>query len=143
MPLARPLSLTAAWLTAALLSGCPGPNAEVRVTLCQDMTALALGTVPAWRGTDIQLHGYQGAVVEVRFVTDQGEGRAICHYRHLQGDDTALTLANPIEAYATAPSSLIVNERELRSTELTRFMEQALQQQGRAFIDRVIKRVGG
>lgn len=144
MPVVRPVSLiTAAMLPAVLLSGCPGPNAEVRTTLCQEMTAIALGEAPAWRGTDTQLHGYQDAVIEVRFTTPSGEGRAACHFRHLKGDDTALTLATPLEAYATAPSHLIVNGRDVSGPELARLMEQALQKQGRDFIDRVRDTVRG
>lgn len=144
MPVVRPLSLiTAAILPAVLLIGCPGPTAEVRTTLCQEMTAIALGEAPAWRGTDTQLHGYQDAVITVRFATPSGEGQAACHFRHLKGDDTALTLANPLEAYATAPSRLSVNGRDISGPELARLMEQALQKQGREFIARVNESVRG
>ena len=54
----------------------------------------------------------------VRFATPNDEGRAACHFRHLKGDDTALTLANPLEAYATAPSRLTVNDRDYIGPEL-------------------------
>jgi outer membrane biogenesis lipoprotein LolB len=144
MPIARPVSLTTlALLPAVLLTGCTGPTAEVRTTLCQAMTAIALGEAPAWRGTDTHLHGYQDAVIEVRFATSQSEGQAACHFRHLKGDDTALTLANPLEAYATSPAHLSVNGRDFSGPELARLMEQALQQQGREFVDRVQDRVRG
>ena len=144
MPVVRPVPLViAAILPAVLLSGCPGPTAEVRLTLCQEMTAIALGEAPAWRGTDTHLHGYQDAVIAVRFATRSGEGRAVCHFRHLKGDDTALTLANPLEAYATVPSRLSVNGRDLTGPELARLMEQALRKQGREFIARVKESVRG
>ena len=144
MPLVRPVSLiTATLLPAVLLIGCPGPTAEVRTTLCQEMTALALGETPAWRGTETHLQGYQDAVIEVHYANRGGEGRAACHFRHLKGDDTALTLANPLGAYATAPSRLTVNDRDYIGPELARLMEQALQKQGRDFIARVKESVHG
>ena len=144
MPLVRPVPLiTATLLPAVLLIGCPGPTTEVRTTLCQDMTAFALGEAPAWRGTETHLNGYQDAVIEVRFATPSGEGQAACHFRHLKSDDTALTLANPLEAYATSPSRLTVNGRDVTGPELARLMEQAMQQQGREFIARVKESVHG
>lgn len=77
MPVARPVSLiTTVILPAVLLTGCPGPSPEVRLTLCQEMTAIALGEAPAWRGTETHLHGYQDAVITVRFATPSGEGQA-------------------------------------------------------------------
>ncbi len=144
MSVARPLSLTTtALLPLVLLTGCPGPNAEVRLTLCQAMTAIALGEAPVWHGTDTHLQGYQDAVIAIRFATRTGEGQAACYFRHLKGEDTALTLANPLEAYATSPSRLSVNGRDFSGPELARLMEQALQQQGRDFIARVQDRVSG
>jgi len=101
------------------------------------MTAIALGRAPTWRGTDIQLQGYQDAVILVRFATDSGEGRGECHYPHLKGEDTAITLATPIEAYSTSPSRLVINGRIFTGPDLARVMEQALKKQGREFIDRV------
>lgn len=144
MPVVRPVPLViAAMLPAVLLSGCPGPTVEVRLTLCQEMTAIALGETPNWRGTETHLHGYQDAVIETRFATPSGEGQAACYFRHLKGDDTALTLANTLEAYATSPSRLTVNGRDFNGPELARLMEQALQKQGRAFIARVKESVRG
>jgi len=129
-------------LAATVLAGCPGGTEDVRIALCKDMTTVELGTEPGWRGNEIQLRGYEDAVIRVRFATSAGEGRAECHYPHLKGDDTGLTLANPIEAYTTSPARLVLDGRTVTGAELARTLELALKRQAREFITRVKSATG-
>jgi hypothetical protein len=137
LPSVRRVSLVSAILIAAAnVAGCSNPREDVRLSLCKDMTTVELGTVPSWQGSEVQTRGYEGAVVTVRFATPEGDGRAACYYRYDAVDDTALMLANPLEAYATSPSKMILNGRTLTGPELAQTVMRAMKKQGRDFLGR-------
>ena len=127
----------------AAVAGCANPREDVRLTLCKDMVAVELGAVPTWQGHEVQIRGYQGATVTVRFATAEGDQQAACEYRYDAVDDTALTLANPIEAYSTSPSKMTINGRTLTGSELARAVMRAMQKQGREFVDRARETLKG
>jgi len=130
-------------LIGAAVAGCANPREDVRLTLCKDMVAVELGAVPSWQGSAVQLRGYQGATVTVRFATAEGNQQATCEYPYDVVDDTALILANPIEAYATSPAKLTINGRTLTNPELAQVVQRAMQKQGREFLDRVRATLNG
>ncbi len=90
-----------------------------------------------------KIRGYEDAVVRVRFATGAGEGRAECAYPHAKGEDTAVTLANPIEAYATSPSRMTFNGHNLTGSELARAVQRAMGKQGHEFLDRAKETLRG
>ncbi len=144
MPTPRHPSLLAAILIlAAHVAGCSNPREDVRLTLCKDMVTVELGTEPTWQGSDVQIRGYEGAVVTVRFASGDGDGRASCHYKYNAVEDTAITLANPIAAYATSPSKMVLNGRTLTGPSLARTVGRAMQKQGREFVDRARETLRG
>jgi len=132
-----------AFLIGAAVAGCANPREDVRLTLCKDMVAVELGAVPSWQGSAVQMRGYQGATVTVRFATADGNQQATCEYPYDAVDDTALILANPIEAYATSPATLTINGRTLINPELAQVVKRAMQKQGREFLDRVRETLNG
>jgi hypothetical protein len=132
--------LGCAILVAAAVAGCANPREDVRVTLCKDMAAVELGAVPSWQGSEIRIRGRQGAAVTVRF---EGGQEATCDYKYDAVEDTALTLANPIEAYATSPSKMTINGRIITDAALARTIGRAMQKQGRDFVDRARAAVKG
>ncbi|HYN77347.1 MAG TPA: hypothetical protein VES73_06100 [Lamprocystis sp. (in: g-proteobacteria)] len=130
-------------IAAALVPGCSdNPREDVRLTLCKDMVTLALGAVPSWQGSEVRIRGYQGATVTVRLATADGNQQASCDYEYDAVDDTALTLANPIEAYSTSPSKMVLNGRTIANPELAQLVKRAMQKQGREFIERAGKALG-
>lgn len=135
--------ITAALITAVALTGCSNPRDDVRLTLCKDMVTGELGAEPTWQGSEVQIRGYEDAVVRVRFATGAGEGRAECAYPHAKGEDTAVTLANPIEAYATSPSRMTLNGHNLTGSELARAVQRAMGKQGHEFLDRAKETLRG
>lgn len=143
LPLSRPSLTALALLTAAGLTGCPNPRQDVRLSLCQDMVTGQLGAEPTWQGSEVQLRGYEDAVVRLRFTTSTGTGQAECAYPHAKGEDTAIMLANPIEAYTTSPTRITLNGRALTGPELARAVQQALGKQGREFLDRARESLRG
>ena len=60
-----------------------------------------------------------------------------------KGEDTAITLANPIEAFTTSPTRMTLNGRTLSGPELARAVQQALGKQGREFLDRARETLRG
>jgi hypothetical protein len=135
--LSRHAPLACALSVAVLaVAGCGGPGEDVRVSLCKDMAAVELGTTPAWQGSEVATHGYEGASVTLRFSAAGGDGRAVCHYAYDAVEDTALILANPIEAYATSPSKMVLNGRTLTGPALAETVKRAMQKQGRELVDR-------
>jgi hypothetical protein len=131
-------------MAAAAVLGCSdNPREDVRLTLCKDMVTLELGSVPSWQGSEVRTRGRQGATVTVHFAAADGAGQARCDYRYDAVDDTALTLANPIEAYSTSPSQLILNGRTITNPELAQLVKRAMQKQGREFIERTGKALRG
>jgi len=131
-------------MAAVAVLGCSdNPREDVRLTLCKDMVTLELGSVPSWQGSQIQTRGHQGATVTVRYASAQGEGQARCDYRYDAVDDTALMLVNPIEAYSTSPSQLILDGRTITNPELAQLVKRAMQKQGREFIERAGKVLRG
>jgi hypothetical protein len=141
--LSHPFLTALALLTAVGLTGCPNPRQDVRLSLCQDMVTGQLGAEPTWQGNEIQIRGYEDAVVRLRFTSSAGAGRAECAYKHAKGEDTAITLANPIEAYSTSPTRMTLNGRTLTGPELARAIQQAMGKQGREFLDRTKETLRG
>lgn len=140
----RPLLSCAALATGAVLLACSDPREDVRLTLCKDMVAVELGAAPSWQGSEVQIRGYQGATLRVRFATeDGGVGQAACEYEYDAVDDTALTLVNPIEAYSTSPAKMTLDGRTLVGPELARAVKRAMQKQGRDFVDRARETLRG
>ena len=135
--------LSATLLAAAAAVGCSNSGEDVRLTLCKDMIAGELGAVPTWQGSEVQLRGAADAIVKVYFATTGGDRQATCEYPRDRVDDTALTLASPIEAYSTSPSRMTIDGRTLTRPELARAVQRAMQKQGREFVDRARERLRG
>lgn len=132
----RRLLVCAVLMTAVAVVGCANPREDVRLTLCKDLVSVQLGAAPSWQGSEVKTRGREGAVVTVHFATAGGEQQAACYYEYDAVDDTAAILANPIEAYATSPSTMILNGRTIAGSDLARAVGRAMKKQGREFIER-------
>jgi len=141
--LPRPHLLIPLVLIATGLTGCSNPREDVRLSLCKDMVTGQLGAEPAWQGNEIQIRGYEDAVISIRFTNHASAGQAECAYKHAKGEDTAITLANPLEAYATSPSRMTLDGRTLTGPELARAIQMALGKQGREFLGRAKETLQG
>ncbi len=130
-------------IAAVAAFGCSNPREDVRLTLCKDMVTVELGMEPSWQGSQTQTQGREGAVVTVHFAGASGDQQAACYYKYDAVEDTALTLANPIEAYSTSPSKMVLNGRTLTGAELAQVVKRAMQKQGRAFVDRARETLRG
>lgn len=129
--------LVTALLPIALLVGCSNPGEDVRITLCKDLVRgqLGSGATPTWSQVTTQTPGYQDAVIQLGWTAPSGNGAARCYYPYNAVDDTAQQLADPLTAYATSPSKVIINGQTLSGSALARAVAEAMQYQGQQLLD--------
>lgn len=145
------------WLAAAglagilwLNAGCSGPHEDVRVTLCKNLTLAMLPDAGAveWTGNDNTFHRPEYAVTALRFeVPGNGAGsgsrRSACHYAYEALDDTAITLADPLSAYATLPFKMVLDDRPLSDKELLALVNAEQKRLGRKAISTLTQGASG
>lgn len=131
---------------SGLLAGCSNPGEDVRIRLCKDLVAVQLGADQLqWRQVSTKTPGYEDAIVNLRWSGaggDESAGSATCAYPYTAVDDTAQQLAQPLSAYATSPSKVVINGNTLSGQALANAIGQAMQRQGRELIDAAGKAIG-
>lgn len=141
----RKVAATAASLlmTGLALSGCSSPREDVRITLCKDMvlTQLAASQPIAWTAVSTQTRGYEHAEVRLRFTAAGKDGEAACYYDYDAVEETAITVSDPLAAYAASPSKMVLNGQTLPQSALAQAVKDAMLKQGRELIDAVKKTV--
>lgn len=124
-------------LSVGVLVGCSNPGEDVRITLCKDLVRVQLGSgaAPTWSRVSTQTPGYQDAVIELGWTAPSGNGAARCYYPYNAVDDTAQQLADPLTAYATSPSEVIINGQTLSGPALGRAVGEAMKRQGQQLLE--------
>ncbi|MBK1618759.1 hypothetical protein CKO42_10000 [Lamprobacter modestohalophilus] len=140
----RPATLLMSMLIgSSILLGCANPGEDVRVRLCKDLVVGQLGTSQlTWTQVSTRTPGYSDATVNLRWSAAAGDGSASCAYRYNAVEDTAQQLADPLSAYATSPSQVVINGAALSGQALATAIAQAMQRQGRELIDAASKAIG-
>ena len=123
-------------LGALLIASCGSPREDVRITLCKGIVAVSTGGPVTVYSAHAQTKGYQHAAVRVSYSSGGQDGTAVCYYDYNAVEDTAQTLADPLSAYATSPSRVTIDGRELSRAQLAEAVKQAMLNQGRELIDR-------
>ena len=145
---AMPGALAAGLLMSGLIltGGCSGPTEDVRVTLCKNLTqSLQLSSESIeWKGNQNTFKRPEYAVTSLTFdVVDRDGGRvsreSACHYAYEELEDTALNLANPMDAHATLPYAMTVDGRALGDAELLRLVNEEQKRQGRRVVSTLEK----
>lgn len=127
----------------SLVIGCANPREDVRVKLCKDLVAVQLGTGQlTWTQVSTRTPGYSDATVNLRWSAAGGDGSATCTYRYNAVEDTAQQLADPLSAYATSPTQVVINGSSLTGQALANAIGRAMQRQGRELIDAANKAIG-
>ena len=78
-------------------------------------------------------------MVRVSYATRDGDREAACYFKHDSVEDTALELANPLEAYATSPYRMTIDGRTLSRLELAETVKKAMVGQGKELLDRALQ----
>jgi hypothetical protein len=123
------------------ISGCSNPREDVRVTLCKDMVQTqSAGAQPInWTAVSAEARGYEHAEVRLRFTAGGKDGEAACYYDYDAVDQTAITMSDPLAAYATSPSKMVLNGQALSRSALAQAVKAAMLKQGRELVDQVKK----
>jgi hypothetical protein len=97
----------------------------VRITFCKNLTAelLAPEYPIAWRDNEQRLAGHEPAAITVNLeIPDQnGQSRAMqatCLFPYEALDENAMTLSNPLSAYATMPDQMTLNGQPIAEIKL-------------------------
>jgi len=127
------------WLALApLLAACADAREEPHLRFCRQLTLTQLAPASAvvWTAHHHEARGYDGLTVTLQF--ESGPARqsrtSRCHYAYQAADDTALTLADPLAAYASAPTAMSLDDQPLTREALARAVRDALLAQGRAAV---------
>jgi len=121
----------------ALLAGCSGSTEDVRVTLCKNLSStLAGGETIEWTNNENVFHRPSHAITNLTFYVVERDGtkqsmRSGCHYAYEALDDTALNLANPLDAYETLPFAMSFNGSNLSDGELLALVNSEQKRLGR------------
>lgn len=129
-----------------LVTGCSGPSEDVRVSLCKNLTQSLQASPQSieWKGNEYTFNRPAYAITTLTFDVVSGDGKrttmtSACHFAYEALDDTAITLANPIEAYGTLPFAMVVEGRALSDGELLRLVNAEQKRQGRQVISTLEK----
>lgn len=138
----KALATAVSLLVAGLgISGCSNPREDVRITLCKDMvhTQLAGAQPITWTAVSAEARGYEHAEVRLRFTAGGKDGEAACYYDYDAREETAITVSDPLAAYATSPSKMVLNGQTLSRSALAQAVKAGMLKQGREFVDQVKK----
>ena len=118
----------------------------MRVTLCKNLTqSMHLSSESIeWKGNENIFKRPEYAVTSLTFDVVGGDGarasgKSACHYANEELEDTALNIANPIEAYATLPFAMTVGGRALGDAELLQLVNEEQKRQGRRVVSTLEK----
>ena len=133
---------------SVLLSNCSGSGEDVRVSFCKQLVMTQVESPGSLRWTSVatEPRRYSGLSVVLGFEAgDSGRSgrarQAICVYRYNAVDETALTLSDPLSAYATSPESMSIDGEPLSRSTLATAVKNAVLMQGKAFVDRAQKEI--
>jgi len=141
-PTNRSLRTLASLLMGSVLaSSCSGSGEDVRISFCKQLVMTQVDAPSALRWTRVETHprGYSGLAVELGFEAQGNARQATCLYRYNAVEDTALTLSDPLSAYATSPETMTIDGEPLSRSNLAGAVKNAMMMQGKAMIDRVQK----
>lgn len=132
--LMTPLGLS---IVALVVAGCANPREDRRVTLCKDiaLTQLGSGQAAAVKGSETEIRGREHAAVKVQITIGAGDGQVVCYYKHEAPEENAMTVSDPLSAFATSPYKVTLNGQPLSQPGLSQALKQAMLKQGKEFVD--------
>ncbi len=124
------------------LVGCSGSTEDVRVTLCKNLTTSLQGSNSIeWGETAFTFRRPEYATTTLHYeVITAGKASqktSACHFAYEALDDTAVNLANPIDAYETLPFAMSHDGRVLSDAELLQTVNAEQKRLGRDAIGRL------
>jgi hypothetical protein len=111
---------------------------DVRLTLCQDLTKILLGS-PAdlqWKEETVKMPGYNDLEMRVPYEINGSNGSAVCYFSHEAEDVEATSFNDPASAYSTYPNKMILKDKPVDQKLLAKTVDQAMLAQGKQAIQR-------
>ncbi len=112
---------------------------DVRLTLCQDVTKILLGSSTIeWQQETVKMPGHNDLEMLVPF-TISGSTKsetAVCYYRYEAEEPEATSFNDPASAYSTYPHKMILKGKAVDQNTLSRAVNQAMAGQGKAAINK-------
>ncbi len=129
----------------ALLAGC-SDREDPRITLCKNLTTALHPEAQSieWTGGENSFYRPRYAVTGLTFDVVDSDGNAAsktaaCHYAYEALDDTAVTLADPLSAYANLPFKMTLNGKAFSDRELLNMVNTEQKRLGRKAVDTLQK----
>lgn len=118
-----------------LTLGCSGSTEDVRVTFCKGLANGLVDTGPVeWTGGENRFKRPSYATTALTFTAAGSTGDIACHFAYEALDDTAVNLANPLDAYDTLPFAVSLNGRVLSDEALVAAVRAEQKRQGMALL---------
>ena len=131
------------WITLMGLSGCSGPQQDVRVSFCKDMVAAHLDALDSiwWVADDSEIKRPEYARIDLSFnignaAKDVPPRRASCLYEYDATDENVITHTDPLAAYATTPYQMLVDGQRVAEPVLNQLITDVGLLQAGNFLDR-------
>lgn len=130
-------------LSIALLTVSCSKTPDVRLTMCQDLTALFLNSPEniEWQQHEPIMRGYKDLEMQVSYSDGQTVNKASCFYKYIQNEDAmgAEEFNTPTVAYSTYPNKMILNGKVMDKKQLADGVNTVMLSQGRKTIAKVKK----
>ena len=134
---------TLAIAAVAALSGCSGPQEDVRISFCKDLTWVKLDSPPEliWQDDRQEIRRPVEAKIMLDFSVGSRSGNAVCVYDYATTDENVMTHADPLSAYATVPSSMTINGRALSEKKLNELVANTAKLQSIKVADGILESI--
>lgn len=128
-----------------LLASCSGSE-DPRITLCKNLSTALYPDAKSieWTGGENSFYRPRYAITALTFDVVDNNGNSAsktsaCHYAYEALDDTAVTLADPLSAYANLPFKMTSNGQAFSDRELLTMVNTEQKRLGRKAIDTLQK----
>ncbi len=130
----------AAAATLLQLTGCSGPQEDVRIGFCKDLVTVQLGepTGLEWGEARQEIRRPEYARITLDYVlaaAGDGSKQAACTYDYATTDENVMHQVDPLSAYATVPSAFTLDGKTLSEKELNATVLKTAERQGKGLLD--------
>ena len=130
-------------LIALLILAC-SKTEDLRVVLCQDLTQALLNSAQGFvvHEHNVIMNAYDDLEIRLIYSKLQTDGTTLdqqssCFYAYVEDEIGMETFNTPTSAYATYPSKMIFNKKELQPRQLAPIIEQIMLNKGAAAINKI------
>lgn len=130
-------------VAVSALSGCSGPQEDVRISFCKDLTWVKLSSPQelVWQEIRQEIRRPEYAKITLDYSVGTKAGHSVCVYDYATTDENVMTHADPLSAYATVPSGMTVNGRALSEKKLNELVANTAKLQSIKVADGILESI--